>query len=74
VGGGLLRPGDEDGRDQLLVLERSRAWPAIAPTELEVIRGMRRCLRLIREGRVPDENYAMACPPPAASVAGGSRE
>ena len=33
---------------------RSREWTAVAPTELEVIRELARCLRLIREGRVPE--------------------
>jgi hypothetical protein len=32
---------------------RSREWTAVAPTELEVIRELARCLRVIREGRVP---------------------
>jgi hypothetical protein len=29
-------------------------WTAVAPTELEVIRELARCLRLIREGQVPE--------------------
>ena len=33
---------------------RSRKWTAVAPTELEVIGELARCLRLIREGRVPE--------------------
>ena len=33
---------------------RSREWTAVAPTELEVVRELARCLRLIREGRVPE--------------------
>ena len=33
---------------------RSREWTAIGPTELEVMRELARCLRLIREGRVPE--------------------
>ena len=32
---------------------RSREWTAVAATELEVVRELARCLRLIREGRVP---------------------
>ena len=32
---------------------RSREWTAVGPTELEVIHEQARCLRLIREGRVP---------------------
>ena len=32
---------------------RSREWTAVAPTELEVVRELARCLRLIREGRMP---------------------
>ena len=33
---------------------RSREWTAVAATELEAIHELARCLRLIREGRVPD--------------------
>lgn len=33
---------------------RSREWTAVAATELDVIRELARCLRLIREGRVPE--------------------
>ena len=33
---------------------RSREWTAVAPIELEVIRELARCLRLIRDGRVPE--------------------
>jgi hypothetical protein len=33
---------------------RSREWTAVGLTELEVIRELARCLRLIREGRVPE--------------------
>ena len=32
---------------------RSREWTAVAVTELEVVRELARCLRLIREGRMP---------------------
>jgi hypothetical protein len=32
---------------------RRREWTAVAPTQLEVIHELARCLRLIREGRVP---------------------
>jgi hypothetical protein len=32
---------------------RSREWTAVAHSEHEVIRELARCLRLIREGRVP---------------------
>ena len=33
---------------------RSREWTAVAASKLEVIREMARCLRLIRDGRVPE--------------------
>ena len=33
---------------------RSREWTSVAATELEVIRGLMRYLRVIREGRVPE--------------------
>ena len=32
---------------------RSGEWTTVGPTELEVISELARCLRLIREGRVP---------------------
>jgi hypothetical protein len=32
---------------------RSREWTSIAPTEIEVVREMARCLREIAAGRVP---------------------
>lgn len=32
---------------------RSREWLAVGASELEVLREMARCLRLIREGRTP---------------------
>ena len=32
---------------------RSRAWTAVAPTEVRVVREMARCLREIGEGRWP---------------------
>ena len=32
---------------------RSREWTAVAQSELEVVRELARCLRLIRDGRVP---------------------
>jgi hypothetical protein len=32
---------------------RTREWTAVAATELDVVRELARCLRLIREGRVP---------------------
>ena len=32
---------------------RSRECTAVAPTEVEVVRELARCLRLTREGRVP---------------------
>jgi len=42
-----------DPRDRARAGVRSREWMTVAPTELEVIRELARCLRLIREGRVP---------------------
>jgi hypothetical protein len=42
---------DPRGRAQAGI--HSLEWMAVAPTELEVIRELARCLRLIREGRVP---------------------
>ena len=42
-----------DPTERAQVGVRSREWTAVAPTELEVIRELARCLRLIREGRVP---------------------
>lgn len=33
---------------------RSREWTAVAPTKLGVIRELACCMRLIREGRVPE--------------------
>jgi hypothetical protein len=33
---------------------RSREWTAVAASEREVIGELARCLRLIREGRVPE--------------------
>ncbi len=43
-----------DPAERALAGVRSREWTAVAPTELEVIRELARCLRLIREGRVPE--------------------
>jgi hypothetical protein len=42
-----------DPSERAVVGVRSREWTAVAPTEAEVIRELARCLRLIREGRVP---------------------
>lgn len=42
---------DPSGRAQVGV--RSREWTAVAPSELEVIRELARCLGPIRESRVP---------------------
>ena len=42
-----------DPRERAVVGHRSREWTATAATELEVIREIARCLRLIREGQVP---------------------
>jgi hypothetical protein len=36
-----------------VVGKRSREWTAVAPTELEVVREMARCLGEISAGRVP---------------------
>jgi hypothetical protein len=33
---------------------RSREWTAVAPTELEVVREMARCLAIIGDGRWPE--------------------
>ena len=43
-----------DPRERAHVGHRSREWTAVASTELGVIRELARCLRLIREGRVPE--------------------
>jgi hypothetical protein len=42
-----------DPSERAQVGVRSREWTAVAPTEVGVIRELARCLRLIREGRVP---------------------
>ena len=42
-----------DPSEQARAGVRSREWTAVAPTELEVIGELARCLRLIREGLVP---------------------
>jgi hypothetical protein len=43
-----------DPQEQAQAGARSREWTAVAPTELGVTRELARCLRLIREGRVPE--------------------
>ena len=43
---------DQSERAQVGV--RSRQWTAVAQTELEVVCELARCLRLIRDGRVPE--------------------
>lgn len=43
-----------DPTEKAQVGVRSREWTAVAATELEVIGELARCLRLIREGRVPE--------------------
>ncbi len=43
-----------DTRERVKAGRRPREWTAIAQSELEVVREMARCLRLIREGRVPE--------------------
>jgi hypothetical protein len=42
-----------DTRERAKAGHRSREWTAVAVSELEVVREMTRCLRDIREGRVP---------------------
>ncbi|CAN5425715.1 hypothetical protein BH20CHL6_BH20CHL6_10300 [soil metagenome] len=42
-----------DPSERPVVGLRSREWTAIGSSELEVVRGMARCLREIREGRAP---------------------
>ena len=42
-----------DPRERPVVGVRKREWTAIAATEEGVVREMARCLREIREGRVP---------------------
>lgn len=42
-----------DPRERAIAGHRSRQWTAVAATELEVLREMARCLRLIRAGEVP---------------------
>ena len=43
-----------DTRERPKAGHRSREWTAVARSELEVVREMARCLRLIGEGEVPD--------------------
>ena len=43
-----------DPRERAQVGVRSREWTAVAATELEDIRELARCFRVIREGRVPE--------------------
>ena len=42
-----------DPSERAQVGVRSREWTAAASTEVGVVRELARCLRLIREGRVP---------------------
>jgi hypothetical protein len=42
-----------DTRERAKHGHRSRDWTAVAQSELEVVREMARCLRLIGEGEVP---------------------
>jgi hypothetical protein len=42
-----------DPRERAVVGHRWREWTATAPTEPGVVRELARCLRLIREDRVP---------------------
>jgi hypothetical protein len=54
------RPSYDEGFDpseRAQVGVRSREWTAVAPTELEVIYELARCLRLLREGRVPARHW-----------------
>ncbi len=41
-------------REKAKAGHRSREWTAVAPTEVEVVREMARCLKLIGEGRWPE--------------------
>ena len=41
-----------DPREPAQVGVRSREWTAVAKTEVEVVREMARCLRLIGDGQV----------------------
>ncbi len=43
-----------DTRERPKAGHRSREWTAVGGSELEVVGEMARCLRLIREGRIPD--------------------
>ena len=42
-----------DPRERAVAGARRREWTAIAETELDVVREMARCLRVIAEGSVP---------------------
>jgi hypothetical protein len=42
-----------DPSERPVVGIRQREWEAVAPTEVEVVREMARCLREIGQGRVP---------------------
>lgn len=42
-----------DPSEKAIVGVRTREWTAVAPTEVEVVLEMARCLREIVEGRVP---------------------
>jgi hypothetical protein len=42
-----------DPSERPVVVVRKREWTAIAPTELEVVREMARCLRELVAGRTP---------------------
>jgi hypothetical protein len=43
-----------DTRERAKAGHCSREWTAVAETELDVVREMARCLRLIAAGQVPD--------------------
>jgi len=43
-----------DPRERAKVGARSREWTAVAQSEVEVVLELARCLREIREGRVPE--------------------
>lgn len=42
-----------DPSERPVMGKRTREWQAVAPTEIEVVREMARCLREISEGRWP---------------------
>ncbi len=42
-----------DPAESAVMGKRKREWTAVAPTELDVLREMARCLRELGEGRAP---------------------